>query len=66
MSKKDYMRLRNGVLDLIETLARSQGFYGRLLRDIKEAEASGEDMTNFFMQFKDCKTPVDIILKIEG
>ena len=38
MSKKDYMRLRNGVLDLIETLARSQGFYGRLLRDIKEAE----------------------------
>lgn len=66
MTEKDYTRLKNGVMDLFETLAHSQGFYGRLIRDIKEAEASGEDMTNFFMQFKDCKTPVDIILKVEG
>ena len=61
MTEKDYTRLKNGVMDLFETLAHSQGFYG-----IKEAEASGVDTTDFFMQFKGCKSPVDIILKVEG
>ena len=65
INEKEYTRLKNGVLDLFETLAHSQGFYGRLIRDIKEAEASGVDTTDFFMQFKDCKSPVDIILKLE-
>ena len=65
MTKKDYTRLKNGILDLFETLAHSQGFYGRLIRDIKEAEARGVDTTDFFMHFKDCKSPVDIILKLE-
>ena len=66
MTEKDYTRLKNGVKDLFETLAHRQGFYGRLIRDIKEAEASGVDTTDFFMQFKGCKSPVDIILKVEG
>lgn len=65
MNEKDYTRLKNGILDLFETLAHSQGFYGRLIRDIKEAEARGFDTTDFFMHFKDCKSPVDIILKLE-
>lgn len=65
MSKKDYTRLKNGVMDLFESLSHSQGFYGRLIRDIKEAEENGVDTTDFFMQFKDCKSPVDIILKVE-
>ena len=64
INEKEYTRLKNGVLDLFETLAHSQGSYGRLLRDIKESEASGVDTTDFFMQFKDCKSPVDIILKL--
>ena len=66
INEKEYTRLKNGVLDLFETLAHSQGSYGRLLRDIKESEASGVDTTDFFMQFKDCKSPDDIILKLEG
>lgn len=65
MSEKEYTRLKNGVLDLFETLAHSQGFYGRVLRDIKELEAQGKDLTDFFMQFKDCKSPVDIIMIME-
>lgn len=65
MNEKDYTRLKNGILDLFEILAHSQGFYGRLIRQIKEAEASGVDTTDFFMHFKDCKSPVDIILKLE-
>lgn len=36
--KKDLERLK----DLCRELAYSQGFYGRLLRDIEEAEKSGE------------------------
>ena len=65
MNEKQYTRLKNGVIDLIETLSHSQGYYCRLLRAIKEAEQSGEDLTDFFMQFKDCKSPVDIVLKLE-
>lgn len=65
MNEKDYTRLKNGIIDLFETLAHSQGFYGRLIRDIKEAESNGVDTTDFFMKFKACKTPVDIILTLE-
>lgn len=65
MDKKQYERLKNGVMDLIETLSHSQGYYCRLLRDIKEAEQNGEDLTDFFMQFKNCKSPVDIVLTLE-
>ena len=59
MSKKQ-------VMSLIDTLARSQGFYGRLGRSIREAEANGVDTTEWFEQFADCKDDVDVILKIEG
>lgn len=56
---------RNEVMNNIKMLACSQGFYGRMLRDIEEAEANGEDLTEFFEQFNDCKDPVDMILLIE-
>ena len=59
MSKKQ-------VLDIIDTLARSQGFYGRLGRDIRAAEVRGIDTSDFFAQFADCKDAVDVILKIES
>ena len=36
-----------------------------VVNNIKEAEASGVDTTDFFMQFKGCKSPVDIVLKLE-
>ena len=59
MSKKQ-------VMNLIDNLARSQGFYGRLRQSIREAEANGVDTTEWFEQFADCKDDVDVILKIEG
>ena len=65
MDKKQYQRLKNGVLDVIESLAHCQGFYGRLLRDIRQAEENGIDTTSWFMRFKDCKSRLDIVLKIE-
>ena len=56
---------REMVMSLFSSLARSQGFYGRLLRDISDAEDRGEDLTGFFAQFADCKDDVDVIMKIE-
>lgn len=46
-------------------LARSQGFYGRLLRDLNAREAAGEDLTPFFDQFKNCKDAVDVVMVVE-
>lgn len=54
------------VMGLIDTLARSQGFYGRLGAQIREAESKGVDTSEFFDQFQDCTDDVDVILKIEG
>ena len=59
MSKKQ-------VMNLIDNLARSQGFYGRLGRSIREAEANGVDTTEWFEQFADCKEGIDVIMMIEG
>ena len=53
------------VMSVIDTFACSQGFYGRLGRAIREAEARGEDTSKWFAQFKDCKSDLDVILKIE-
>lgn len=58
MSKKQ-------VMNLIDNLARSQGFYGRLGQSIREAEANGVDTAEWFAQFADCTDDVDVILKIE-
>jgi len=57
---------KNQVMDIIDTFACSQGFYGRLGRSIREAEARGEDVSPWFEQFKDCTSDLDVILKIES
>lgn len=46
-------------------LARIQGLYGRLLRDLNAREAAGEDLTPFFDQFKGCKDAVDVVMVVE-
>ena len=46
-------------------LARSQGFYGRLLHNLNAREAMGEDLTPFFAQFKGCKDAVDVVMVVE-
>ena len=53
------------VMEIIKDLAKSQGFYGRLYRNIIIAEENGEDLEPWFAQFKDCKTSLDVVLKIE-
>jgi hypothetical protein len=58
MSKKE-------VMSVIDSLACSQGFYGRLGRSIREAEECGEDTSAWFAQFKDCRDAVDVVMKIE-
>lgn len=56
---------RKQVLEIIKSLAKSQGFYGRLYRNIIIAEENGEDLTAFWDSFKGCKTAVDVVLVIE-
>lgn len=52
------------VYSVIESLARSQGFYGRLLSRLNEV---GEDVANEFLDsFADCKDMVDVIMAMEG
>ena len=52
------------VYSVIETLASSQGFYGRLLSRLNEV---GEDVANEFLDsFADCKDVVDVIMVMEG
>ena len=53
------------VLEIIRSLAQSQGFFGRLYRNIIIAEENGEDLGPWFAQFKDCKNSLDVVLKIE-
>ena len=52
-------------MGVFRMLARSQGLYGRLLRDLNAREAAGEDLTPFFDQFKGCKDAVDVVMVVE-
>lgn len=56
---------RKEVMGVFGMLARSQGLYGRLLRDLNAREAAGEDLTPFFDQFKGCKDAVDVVMVVE-
>jgi hypothetical protein len=55
---------RKEVYEFIESMAVSQGFYGRLLSQLNEV---GEDMANEFLDsFTDCKDVIDVIMVLEG
>ncbi len=54
---------RKDVLGVFKSLARSQGFYGRLLNAIGW---NGENAPEgFFDQFKGCKSDLDVVLVVE-
>ena len=57
---------RDLVFKTCRIFAPSQGFYGRLLRDLEELEAENEDLSEFWAQFADCKDTLDVVLKLEG
>lgn len=54
------------VVDTISSLASSNGFYSRLWRDLKNAMNRGEDLTDFWDQFNECETQLDVIMVLEG
>jgi len=51
------------VLEIIQMLSYSQGMYGRLLRGL--AEATEEEIEEFFSLFTECKDSVDVVMVIE-
>lgn len=54
----------NEVYAIIEIMAVSQGFYGRLLARLNEVD---EDVANEFLDsFADCKDMIDVIMLMEG
>ena len=57
---------REEILAGFESLARSQGYYGRLLRELREIEWDEPEVyEKFFEQFKNCKDMLDVILTLE-
>ena len=59
---------RDDILNVFREFAQSQGFYGRLLRDLAELEEYEPDAYEEFMQnlkAQDFRTPLDVILYIE-
>lgn len=57
------------VVDVIEMLADSQGFYGRLLEEILYIEENEPDKYEVFKGFiekQGFKDPVDVVLFFEG
>lgn len=52
------------VYAIIEAMASSQGFYGRLLERLNEVPE--ETVNNFLDSFADCKDIIDVIMVIEG
>lgn len=59
---------REEILKLFQTLAMSQGYYGRLLQHLKELEVNDPEAYDEFMTEleNECKDPVDVVMAIEG
>lgn len=57
------------VIEVIEMLSHSQGFYGRLLQDInhmKEYEPDKFEDFKWILELKEFHTPVDVVMFFEG
>lgn len=57
---------RDLVFETCRLFAPSQGFYGRLLNQLEELEAENEDLSEFWAQFADCRSTLDVVFKLEG
>jgi hypothetical protein len=58
---------RENVIETLETLAMSQGSYGRLLKYLGElSEVDPGKFEEIMTGLEECKTPLDLILTIEG
>lgn len=59
----------NDVIDIIDTLSHSQGFYGRLLRDIYELKKYEPEMFMMFVdeiESQNFTNALDIVMYFEG
>ena len=59
----------NDVIDIIDTLSHSQGFYGRLLRDIYELKRYEPEMFMMFVdeiESQNFTNVLDIVMYFEG
>ena len=59
----------NDVIDIIDTLSHSQGFYGRLLRDIYELKRYEPEMFAMFVdeiESQNFTNTLDIVMYFEG
>lgn len=59
----------NDVIDIIDTLSHSQGFYGRLLRDIHELKKYEPEMFAMFVdeiESQNFTNVLDIVMYFEG
>jgi hypothetical protein len=55
------------IIKLFQDLARSQGIYGRILQNLEKMKvADPVDYKQTMRNLKKYKTPVDLILAIEG
>ena len=60
---------RNKILEIIRELAKSQGFYGRLLYSIESAESYNPEAYEAFMtelESQNFNEPLDLILYLES
>ena len=59
----------NDVIDIIHNLSYSQGFYGRLLRDIEELKKYEPEHFEMFVEeieSQNFKTALDVVMYFEG
>jgi hypothetical protein len=61
----DYMSFEE-CMDLIKTLSLSQGFYGRLLRDINELEEEDRQQLKELWEKQQFRDNIDFIMYLEG
>lgn len=57
------------IIETIERLSQSQGLYGRILRDLEETKENDPEAyreTMELLESQDFKTPVDLVMYIEG
>lgn len=59
------MRL-NDLIDLCNKFKYSQGFYGRLLRDIEEMSEQEQADLDYMIQSANLETELDLIMWVEG
>lgn len=57
---------RTQILATFRSLATSQGFYGRLLNDIENAEESARENFLTYLELQNFKDSVDLVMFMES